>query len=221
MNRNVWYVGLLVIAAGITLAAVPPGGTDGLVGPGADGSDPGTDGLPVSLVATDDVVTGPASGTDGAHSPTRTTASASDASASTAGSPAAGTTAAPANGTPVAALVNDVDAPVNVTYAAAIDDDAVEPAAADGQVEIPRGDQRLLSARCTPGPAASGTATLRVTIRQTTVGEPVSRDVTLTAELRYDCPAASGAADATGTATTTDAALLRTADAALLRRTAA
>jgi len=168
MNRSLWYVGLLVIAAGITLAAVPPGGTDGLIGTTTDGGGASVDDLPVSLVSTGNVVTG------------------SDR-----------TTAAPANGTSVAALVNDIDAPVNVTYAAAIDDEAVESTTATDRVTIPRGGQHLVYARCTAGPAAAGTATLRLAIQQTTVEDPIARDVVVNIEVQYDCPEEDGSAEPT------------------------
>lgn len=198
MNRTLWYVGLLVMAAGITLAAVPPGGTDGLIGTTADGGGPRANDVPVSLVSTGNVVTGSNQSTAETVTPQRRITTDSESPSSVTGA-----TTEPTNGTPVAALVNDINEPVNVTYTAEIDDEAVEPGVATDRVRIPRGGQHLVYARCTTESAAAGTATLRITIQQTTVAEPTARDVTVGVEFQYDCPDedASGATTADGRAT--------------------
>ena len=194
MNRTAWYLGLLVIAGGITLTAIPLGGTGGFVENAGDNST--SDTLPVSLVATDNVVRVSNATTDGTTSPRSPTGTIPVTRT-------AGTASESAGGTPVAALINDLETPVEVAYGADTEDETIELLRDDDRITIHQGSQHLLMARCSPESADAGSTTLRVTIQETTVEEPVAQGIVLTVEVQYDCPETSDFQEMTEASTMT------------------
>jgi hypothetical protein len=192
MDRNLWYLGLLLIAAGVTFAAVPSAGFGALFGDSADGlpGDGRSEG-PISLVATDTEVTDAGPGSESTDSTSRT---------------AAGTTEEDRTseaGVVVAALVNDADATINVTYRARTDADAIALRNASDTVTIPQGGQHRLFARCVASTEASGTARLTVTVVETSANTTASNRE-LDVRVAYDCTGGETATARTSGRTATD-----------------
>ncbi|WP_144906333.1 hypothetical protein [Halobellus captivus] len=189
MNRSLWYLGLLVIAAGITFTAVPTGfGT--MLGDGSSPfQTPDRSQGPITLVGTGNEITrgvspSTASSISLASSPASSSSASSTATSSTRRD---AETAANRSETVVAALVNRGDAAANVTYEARVDSDAIELRTASDEITVPRGGQHLLFATCAASDGDAGTATLTVTIVEAHVGDATVTDRDLSAELSFEC----------------------------------
>jgi len=181
MNRSLWYAGLLLLAAGVTLTAVP-GGYSTITG-GGEGIPAASAEAPVTLVATGtEVVAAP-----GTESGSTAASATSPGTATSTETGSANRTVAPGD-VPIAALINDVDTAATVKYAASVDSDAVTLRNPNGTVTIPEGRQQRLFARCDATDAESGSGTLRVTIVRANVSDTTITNVELTTQFQYDCP---------------------------------
>jgi hypothetical protein len=179
MNRSLWYLGLLLIATGVTVSAVPTGSYSTIAGDRpVDVSVADENEGPIALVETGNDVTRPGRGPGNAPGNGNGPGNA----------PGSGNDDGNQPETAVAAFVNNMDTAVTVTYEASVDADEVVLRTTSDEITIQRGGQKRLFAACDPPNGGAGTATMTVTVVEANADGTTISDAEFEAQFSYDCP---------------------------------